>query len=116
MNGGVCSRPCGKVRRCLNGGILCSALSLRCLGWWRRKLNEVGFLKGSNDLLRSTTHEARKKRLLFRRHISERTIQVPTPSLQVRLREFGNLERRINTEIGVDIDPMEKEIWQARRR
>jgi hypothetical protein len=34
----------------------------------------------------------------------------------VSLKKFGNLERSINTKIGVDIDPMEKVIWQARSR
>jgi len=73
MKGGLCNRLSGKVRSCLNGGILCSALSLRCLGRWRQKLNDVGFLKGDSVLLRKS----------------------------------GNLESRIHTKIGVDIDPME---------
>jgi hypothetical protein len=66
--------------------------------------------------LGSTTHKAGKKRLLFLRHKSSRTIQVPSPSLQVRLRKLGNLHGRIHTKIGVDIDPIYKEGWQARRR
>ena len=108
----ICDRPCAWVQyqrwscwktrhhlHIISGGILCSALSLWCLGRRRRKLNDVGLLKGDNVLLGSTTHKAGKKRFLFPRHKSSGTIQVSSPSLQVRLRKLGCLRGRVHAEV-----------------
>jgi hypothetical protein len=51
-----------------------STLSFGCFGQRRRKLNDVGFLKGDNVFLKSTTHKTGKNRVLFPKDKSCRTI------------------------------------------